>query len=60
MRYALEYEDGLDGLVWFVVDMQKGLVVSLPYMNKYMAQTEVDRLNERERKFLECYNWRNR
>ena len=48
MRYVVEYEDGLDGLLWYVVDVQRGLVVSLPYMNEYMAVTEADRLNDIE------------
>jgi len=48
MRYTLEFEDGMDGVLWYVVDVRRGLVVSLPYLNKYMAQTECDRRNKEE------------
>lgn len=50
MRYELVSEfDGLfNYVVWFIFDKVDGRVVGNAYLNKYMAQTEVDRLNKLE------------
>ena len=49
MRYKLESEDSRGfGTYWYVFDTIRGGMVGNGYMNKYMAQTELDRLNEIE------------
>ena len=44
MRYFIDSSDG--GTTWYVMDSKQYGIVSAAYMNKYVAQTECDRLNE--------------
>jgi hypothetical protein len=43
MRYFIDSCDG--GGTWHVIDGSGFLIASAAYMNKYVAQTECDRLN---------------
>lgn len=43
MKYFIDSSDG--GTTWYVMDSDRYRIVSAVYMNKYMAQTEADRLN---------------
>lgn len=46
MKYFIDSADG--GTTWYVIDSKTWLVMSGAYMNKYVAQTECDRLNTEE------------
>ena len=45
MRYSMIHDDE-NPTTYYVFDSMKGEVTSKGYMNKYVAQTEADRLNK--------------
>ena len=53
-RYKLEFEFGWGHTLWYVLDKETGGVVGNAYMNKYVAQTEVDRLNKEDDDEVSC------
>jgi len=46
MRYFIDSSDG--GTTWYVMDGENYRIVGAAYMNKYVAQSDADRRNEKE------------